>query len=751
MIDSNQPAPRQFASAPTSPEPASASLSRSYKMLEVAWTDTDAQGATLATIHLPDDLCNETYISKRMAEHAYFKYKAVRLTVRVNTNKYQYGSLMVSYRPFYNNAVAHRVEGIYARSQCNAVVITASTGASTTIDVPLVMPKALLPIHAIGSTHFSYGGTVWIDVLNPLDQIGDVETSCTVSVFGEFIEPKLYGLSPGNELPEAVAHSKGESIAKTERRGFVSEAMEKVAPLLEMVPAYGPPAAAAVRALIPFAKTAGLNKPATLSSPQYITEDQHPHFAQGAGVDVATRLTIRPEAEVSVDPAIVGDEKRLSSLVEICKHPTLVKVAYFDSEALPDVVQFYFHCSPFGATLVQYDSTFCFVPPYAGWYANMFRYFRGSLRYVFHFVTSPFIKARVRISYDPRGTNQGSGFMTGDAFSKIVDISGDTIVDFIVPWLSEEHYLRSPVTNSDLFAADVFSKTSIGTLAVSLVDYISSPDTTDVVGVYCNIWESACDDFQCIGFSTPMIHRIPVYTETPTAIAQFDSRAHFKTTSQPLMDAAPVLEFGICSGDNEMDLYSLLKRYTDVPTSLIDTSQSTVIVTPEVNYGEWSATSYLCYPFMFYRGSMRVLDLNSGPTVRNAMLFYSFGSGDVTWEDGTNGDDIVLPGRSLGTYEIPWKSSLAFREVVPVNLDHQDTNFAMLYTLTPSPLVDWFRQSVGDDFSLGWLSNTGVLFTTTAVPAPSATKKPKTTASKTDLRQAVNQPLVTESTGTPVA
>lgn len=720
-----------FSASTYDKDPTSDTLGRDYLLQEFVWDSDTPMGTAVATITLPHDLIEIPYNLRRIGDFSQFKADAV-LTVRINSNKYQAGTLMVSRLPYTclngvtpapptDDPNQTRLTDIYSRSQQSSIVLSAVSPQAVSFDMPWVCPKPTLPVlyydmQAARNRFQGYGGTAVITVLNPIIEVGSADTSCRVSIYGRFKDAELYFPQPNT----IIAQSGRETKQKSEQTGLVKEAMSKAKPVLDSLPEFVSSAAKAFAAVAPYLSLLGLNKPMSIKTTQQTTDATHPWIVNGAGTEVGTLMGMSPTASLSVSPKVFREDERLALFADICKHPTLVGVRAFDSTSASGATLFYFPVSHFGMN----NGGTTLHSPYSGWYSQFFNYHRGSIRYRLHFHTSSFLKCRVRICLSQTPNHAfGSGLDFTDAPNMVVDITGDTYVDFVVPWSYYRHYMRTPtsLTGNPNYKVVGSAFASIG---VILLDPLTSPTAVNPGQVYCNIWQSSCDDLQYMAPALMWHTNVGLSCTSPTTpFAQFDSRAVFREKCEPIVPAKPVLEDAICSGDHVRDIYTMLKRPVWPDEDKINNKG--LALSPTIGSSAWhDSHGLLCAPFMFWRGGIRILTRNiTVPTEFRRIEERYRGEGAQIWMDGMEGAEIIT--QNYATMEIPYESDLSFMEVIP-NMDGRFRNTMWVYPAFPE-----LYYSVADDFSLGWLSNTPT-FTTTAdpevVPETTIVSQPQTPA-----------------------
>lgn len=114
-------------------------------------------------------------------------------------------------------------------------------------------------------------------------------------------------------------------------------------------------------------------------------------------------------------------------------------------------------------------------PDFLAWVCQFFRYFHGSIEYMFDFCCSQLNSGAIRFVYFPPNYDAPATYTDqGDALSLVVDIRGDTVTKVVCPYLNNVAYIANNFTE-----AVVDDRNEFGTIAA----YIERPFTGDAVDV----------------------------------------------------------------------------------------------------------------------------------------------------------------------------------------------------------------------------------------------------------------------------
>jgi len=188
--------------------------------------------------------------------------------------------------------------------------------------------------------------------------------------------------------------------------------------------------------------------------------------------------------------------------------------------------------------------------------ANMFTYWRGSLKFKFKLVKTPFHSGRLAFTFYPTDeiTNIGAPWY---ANRMILDIREATEIELIIPYIS-----RNPYT---------FIGTNVGQLAVDVIDPLVAPaSVSNTITILCEI--AGGDDLE---FAIPASFEFTPINAVPQSGLNKDSQLVSATIGSSSISADPHVFSGISMGDKISSLRVFLKRYT--PIQLNDASLSSTV------------------------------------------------------------------------------------------------------------------------------------------------------------------------------
>ena len=544
-----------------------------------------------------------------------------RVVFKINSTPYHQGSLIASWKP---PGVVHPIEQ-QAQGACgmNAVVMSASVQDEITLDIPFVCPFPHIDLLNYG---YKYSTKVTLTSLNPLlATVSNLADTVPINVFVQLVNPVLYAGVPPLTGPLVEEQSsnrsyKRKNFARSEadnkdNRGMSAQGGKtSILPIIEKIPIVGP--------VIQTIKTVfdNLDKP---RSDQFVTHTySRPAYGLSimSGLDQSELLSDHPQALVSKE---VGLETSDMEVVTYASKPNLLFTTNFKNLGI--IKQFQVH----PRTLE--DRTY---PDYLAFAASFFEYWRGSIKYLFHFCTTAFYSCRIRITVThlnvmPSVIGSGASF-----YSRIVDVKGDTWIDLDVPFLSVGVWDRT-------YTLDVANTPTVTIEALTPVQGASLP--ADAI-IYLNCFRAAGPDFQLA-----VSRNWPVEVEEQCSL-----NTRFRIPfAGPVDTTTGVLETGLCMADHSTSISDMTHRHT--PHGLAQNHKSYP--------GETSIfpgiTDKWAQGFAFWRGSRRFSNVSA---VNLAQLNPEEIPNPVT--DLNFAYSLELNSASIMCVEIPWYSRIAYYPTV---------------------------------------------------------------------------------------
>jgi hypothetical protein len=167
--------------------------------------------------------------------------------------------------------------------------------------------------------------------------------------------------------------------------------------------------------------------------PVNVRQNAFATFAAFAGAKAASLLTDSPDEGtagpifMSMLPARAGDH----NIGDMCRIPTLLNVASCTGTSYNNTL----NMDP--CQLIKDGISAC--PTYMGYFSTMFRMWRGSIKVMYRFYTSPEVMARFQLSLDKAGSDGGSIDQT---INEIITVKGDTVYTVTVPFVHPSDWVK---------------------------------------------------------------------------------------------------------------------------------------------------------------------------------------------------------------------------------------------------------------------------------------------------------------------
>lgn len=684
-------------------------MSRSYAVGTITWSAAQAFKSQIGIFNFPQALFVVPQIAQLLNYFKFFRCKGIRLTVRLNSTVQHFGALVLSHC-IGQTAVSRVFQDEDMQTFNNDPhIISAMAQETVTIEIPWRIPRAFVSL-PLSPAHDFIISRAKLSVLFPLNADADAVSNVTVSVFAEFIEPELFGPRTANFSPLAVPFNEKKLVPrKINESGFSSQGkrqnkesqakdqdgiladvrdtfvgfMEVVKTGVEIANIVGPMLA---------------DKPSTQMAPHgmqpYFGKDM-PH---GLGVDSGVKLSFDPGATLSMANIDTFSDELSHNIYDIMKMPGFLMNGQITNALNPgDLIQ---------EILVNPGLMFTFgnfhMHTYLSHMIQMFDFWRGSIRYWFRFCTSRFTTMRIRIVWIP-GSDAVlpasiSDDEVGDVVSMVIDVTGDTVVDFTVPYLNQNYYATN--SSHDLYTQPT---TGVGKVGLYLVNECINADPDVTPMVYWACWTSAGSDFQVNSFYSAVLGgggtTIQTTNLTPPLLKKINQscvRAEFKRPAQPIIDSLGFVESGFVSPENFGDVESLVKRYYF----------RRVLSTTAIQYADWDTTTsdsnnlanntfnWIGLLFRYCRGAKRFKRIYTGTETMWKLTLNTIGN-------AADGPVVYCPTATtrMMEFEIPYYTLYPYVSVDPYNTITSYNNLPFVtHSTTPFETGEKTYASVGDDF-----------------------------------------------------
>lgn len=419
----------------------------------------------------------------------------------INGSPFYYGSLMAAYTPLSgwrpDTATSADVGvTLIPYSQKPHVWLENQNCSTAHMELPFLYPYPYLDV--MTSQRLSDMGKVtFVQYAALLSANGSSSTPIDIQVYAWAEDVVLTG--PTN-LPvvQSEFHS-DRQISST------ASAVASAAGALSSVPILGPYAKATSMAASSIGKVASLfgftNVP-NVSDVQPVK--QMPFSLASTEIsEPVTKLSLQAKAETALGAEQHGgpacDELAFNSF--LTRSSFLVGSSWTTSGAVGETI-FTTAVAPqmFNRTATQIAHT---PLSYA---ANFFQYWRGSIKYTFKVVRSPYHRGRIQVSWDSKASNwnQGPSLGNPNTITTIMDLDEESECSFVVPYMQPELFAKTyPIDNTGSVLWSTASAPAAswlrtnGMLSVRVLNRLTAPEPSS--GVTVLVFVQACDDFEFAG------------------------------------------------------------------------------------------------------------------------------------------------------------------------------------------------------------------------------------------------------------
>jgi len=462
------------------------------------------------------------------------------------------------------------------------------------------------------------------------------------------------------------------------------------------------------------------------------------NFANTNGLEFCNTLSLDTENKVSNDPKIFGTTKDYNQFSNYKMLPSLILYNFFNAATAAGAVLLNIPVSPMFCHFEDADTSRYFFPTHLANYAGMFRYWRGSIKFAIFFTTNMFTSARVRVCYLPNGEETTLPTLSdGDFYQKVVDVMGDTVTTFTVPWTKNRPYAEVPELY-DASLSSTFQKDNYnGRLLLQLINPVSAGTVTTDGNIYYHIYVSGGSSFECFKPISLNQNYSDGYTSTfkrasmrgnmkksvtsqtkgessmPQSIHPFVPRDLFKLEFEPLAEANETHFSGLCMGEHIPSWTALNHRYTywGQYSNSEPFTFNLSITDPDVLQNGTSMFYRMLRTFHFFRGAYKTkfIFFSETPDEENVPSYAIISNKNYdTIFDGTDGVDIVqLSTRTTLENIVPFYYPLVMQCQEGILTDNSalfptiivttnDENKALAYTNFQLYIA------TADDFSVGY-------------------------------------------------
>lgn len=451
-------------------------LERPVLIDQFTWNEGDVFTMTPHTI-LPWYLYfNNTYIKSKLANFARLHCN-LKLTFRFNASPFYYGSMRVSYDPLASGKFNPlSTEDVVPLSQTPGVYLEPQVTSVAELDLPFLWPHTWLNT-GIAAQFQQMGKIIYEPFVALQSANGVTGEGITISTYASACDVEIAGPTTKTLLQSGVVSGPASAIA-----GFAQK--------FAGYSAIGPYARAidiGATAVSRIAKIFGFSNAPVTSNVNPIQNKVFHAFANTETRVPIDKLSIDPANEVTIDNRVTGSTGDDPLIIQsLAGKSSLVKIVSWDTSVVANTVLQYSSVSPYVLRSVTATGQSLDYYTPCGWISEMFRYWRGGMRYTFRVPRSKYHKGRLIVCWDPNTVNTSLGVETA-VFSKIFDLSSpdqEFVMDIpfkaASPWLklksSTGFHTAAPTPDLSYFN---------GYLTVGVLNPLTGPTASTSVSVMC--------------------------------------------------------------------------------------------------------------------------------------------------------------------------------------------------------------------------------------------------------------------------
>ncbi|QMU95534.1 nonstructural polyprotein [Panonychus citri cripavirus] len=531
------------------------------------------------------------------------------LKVTLNSQPFETGFFQIYFVPFVNT-YGQKIAPNYAVSElilpyatgCPNVFCNIALQSTVELKIPYTGPTAFINM----TNETSDFGTFYIQSIVPINDSTN-NASCELSVYMYFTDVKLFGASPRTwtlqaDIPDPPA-SEADCKTNPVKSGPLSKIVTKAMPILDEL---------------------GLSAPTANPNPQRFRQDP---YASPATVDT-TKTPIKTSYlfKHHLSSGQLGiDKNDEMNIPYFCYKPTYFNQFSFSTTNQAGELLYQYKVEPNCALATTIDGRPVTAPTRLRFMANVFRYWRGTIRFTFHCITNKFHSGRLRFVLSLGGPVPGNRIMElyPYAFNQIVDIRDATSYVIDCPYFASCPYRLVPQEWNSTSATYENPEASMQNL-VDVVPYLQifvenelrCPDNTNsTVRIVC--LQSGTSDLEFSSPIAPTSYPIFNYTQTPNATLQSDMIKPITMVPGSMGQKPAKSPHRFTTGEKISSIRQLIKRYQLIGSGDLDYNDQGfadfvlypfAFITPN-NQSRVSADiqSYFRTCFVFYRGSVRYL------------------------------------------------------------------------------------------------------------------------------------------------
>jgi hypothetical protein len=480
-------------------------LSRPTMIHEFTWNEGSAVTGT--TIDPWTLFMNNATIKKKIDNYAYMRCN-LKLKFVINASPFYYGALLMSYQPLSKFTPANILVGndkeLIPYSQRPNITLYPQNSQGGTMSLPFIFHKQWCEL---SSTEVSNLGRLTYKSFGVLRNANSVSgTDCDITVYAwaenlELVGPTVLDALHSQEVDCDDEYSHQGTLSKP------ASAISRAMGTLSEIPFIKPFATATsmvAGAIGNAAANFGFTNVPVIDDVHFFKNSTLPHLAATDIGNPVEKLTVDSKNELSIDPAIAGialdDELNIAKFC--ARESYLTSFEWTPTDASGDML-FNILATPVhrDSYAVSGGTAIYPLPMYMA--ASLFDYWRGDMIFRFKILCTKYHKGRLEINWCPNGTPGSAGNTTNEIYTKILDITKNTDIEFRVPYLQSTAYKQcNTYTSATLFSTSTAisggGTNDNGVLSVKVVNKQTSPSASSDITVL--VYAKCAENFE---FASP--------------------------------------------------------------------------------------------------------------------------------------------------------------------------------------------------------------------------------------------------------
>jgi hypothetical protein len=525
---------------------ASQQLEKPIILRQDTWAIGDVPGDVIATIDFPSiySLMPPNLHTQTLGMYSYYRGNPV-FRFQLNGTKFHLGQLVAVWMPLRTSAYSSSI--VTSMTGYPHVQLSASGNDPVELKIPFVHPQNYITTNTANTCDL---GQLRIVVLNQLRSAASASSDLSITTTIHWDEPEVHVPVYLHAITTNMAETAPEPTGLFDKLFDVTNnATATISHLLT----------GNIRGVLSsggktLTGVSTMDKPAYVGVPQK-TISPIGNLSHGKGVDVSQRMGLDAGATVpKVLDAFGGTDEEMT-MKHVITTPMMVKtINWPDSKNQGDLLASW-PVSP----LLSNDVSLAGLT-FIAYVAQVFSYWRGSIKYRFDFITTSFHTGRLMVVFQPNGQGQ-----TAPTFTQAMSLP-NTIIDM---QKTSRVTVEVPFTSATPFKMCLAGEDNInsytGSVYVFVLNDLVHPSNV-AADIDINIYVSAGDDFE---FAVPrnLILTLPITEEeTPEPTALFDNVQEglsSKSETTILLATGGVHNYENNFGE-DYSLFDVAKRYSEI-------------------------------------------------------------------------------------------------------------------------------------------------------------------------------------------